>query len=281
MDPRRRPAARQPRRGRGPGRHQRPAPGGAAARRHLPRGRRQARGRRRAVAAGLHRRQRTGRARRRGRRHDRGRRRLRRRLPGVLAAAPRAGDRAGRGQPAGRPRGGQGRVRGRDRRAARAGRASRRPGWRTGCSATGRCAAWPRRRRRAASSRSTSSRPSSYAGERATSCSSWCRATGRSPGPSCASCSGSAGCRCPTPRPRWTATGYERGTITPFGSTTAWPVVADERLLGPRDHPRRRRARGRGRAWTPTRRWLPCSATVADVTDPELTVRRPPNSRRR
>ena len=28
------------------------------------------------------------------------------------------------------------------------------------------------------------------------------------------------------------ATGYERGTITPFGSTTAWPVVADERLLG-------------------------------------------------
>ena len=28
------------------------------------------------------------------------------------------------------------------------------------------------------------------------------------------------------------ATGYERGTITPFGSTTAWPVVADERLRG-------------------------------------------------
>jgi Cys-tRNA(Pro) deacylase len=26
------------------------------------------------------------------------------------------------------------------------------------------------------------------------------------------------------------ATGYERGTITPFGSTTVWPVVADERL---------------------------------------------------
>ena len=25
-------------------------------------------------------------------------------------------------------------------------------------------------------------------------------------------------------------TGYERGTITPFGSTTRWPVVADERL---------------------------------------------------
>jgi Cys-tRNA(Pro) deacylase len=28
------------------------------------------------------------------------------------------------------------------------------------------------------------------------------------------------------------ATGYERGTITPFGSTTAWPVIADERMLG-------------------------------------------------
>jgi prolyl-tRNA editing enzyme YbaK/EbsC (Cys-tRNA(Pro) deacylase) len=28
------------------------------------------------------------------------------------------------------------------------------------------------------------------------------------------------------------ATGYERGTITPFGSTTAWPVVADSRVRG-------------------------------------------------
>lgn len=24
------------------------------------------------------------------------------------------------------------------------------------------------------------------------------------------------------------ATGYERGTITPFGATTAWPVIVDE-----------------------------------------------------
>jgi Cys-tRNA(Pro)/Cys-tRNA(Cys) deacylase len=29
-------------------------------------------------------------------------------------------------------------------------------------------------------------------------------------------------------------TGYERGTITPFGSARAWPVVADERLRGRR-----------------------------------------------
>lgn len=28
------------------------------------------------------------------------------------------------------------------------------------------------------------------------------------------------------------ATGYERGTITPFGSSTAWPVVADTRVAG-------------------------------------------------
>ena len=30
------------------------------------------------------------------------------------------------------------------------------------------------------------------------------------------------------------ATGYERGTITPFGSTTAWPVYVDERIAGKR-----------------------------------------------
>jgi Cys-tRNA(Pro)/Cys-tRNA(Cys) deacylase len=30
------------------------------------------------------------------------------------------------------------------------------------------------------------------------------------------------------------ATGYERGTITPLGSTTAWPVFADERIAGKR-----------------------------------------------
>lgn len=30
------------------------------------------------------------------------------------------------------------------------------------------------------------------------------------------------------------ATGYERGTITPLGSTTAWPVFADSRIAGKR-----------------------------------------------
>ena len=28
------------------------------------------------------------------------------------------------------------------------------------------------------------------------------------------------------------ATGYERGTIVPLGSTTAWPVYADSRVTG-------------------------------------------------
>lgn len=32
----------------------------------------------------------------------------------------------------------------------------------------------------------------------------------------------------------FTATGYERGTITPIGSTTPWPVYADERIQGKR-----------------------------------------------
>lgn len=38
-------------------------------------------------------------------------------------------------------------------------------------------------------------------------------------------------------------TGYERGTITPFGSTTAWPVIADASLAG---DPQRRISLGAG-----------------------------------
>lgn len=41
------------------------------------------------------------------------------------------------------------------------------------------------------------------------------------------------------------ATGYERGTITPFGSTTAWPVVADASLAAV-DEPDRRISLGSG-----------------------------------
>jgi Cys-tRNA(Pro)/Cys-tRNA(Cys) deacylase len=64
------------------------------------------------------------------------------------------------------------------------------------------------------------------------------------------------------------ATGYERGTITPFGSTTAWPVVADERILG------RRITLGAGEpgvavAVDAGEALRALNATVADITDPE------------
>jgi Cys-tRNA(Pro)/Cys-tRNA(Cys) deacylase len=63
-------------------------------------------------------------------------------------------------------------------------------------------------------------------------------------------------------------TGYERGTITPFGSTTAWPVVADELLrgrqvtLGAGEH-------GVAVAVDADAAVQALGATVADVTDPE------------
>lgn len=64
------------------------------------------------------------------------------------------------------------------------------------------------------------------------------------------------------------ATGYERGTITPFGATTAWPVVADERMVG------REVTIGGGVNNTAIAidagvAIEALGATVADVTDPE------------
>lgn len=61
-------------------------------------------------------------------------------------------------------------------------------------------------------------------------------------------------------------TGYERGTITPLGSTTAWPVVADAAMAG-------RISVGGGAhgvALTVDATALVAAlgATVADVTDP-------------
>lgn len=38
----------------------------------------------------------------------------------------------------------------------------------------------------------------------------------------------------PAPEVALEATGYERGTITPLGSTTAWPVYADADMVGRR-----------------------------------------------
>jgi Cys-tRNA(Pro)/Cys-tRNA(Cys) deacylase len=60
------------------------------------------------------------------------------------------------------------------------------------------------------------------------------------------------------------ATGYERGTITPLGSTTAWPVFADERISG-------RIAMGAGEhgfsAWVDAAALIRTfDATVADIS---------------
>ena len=63
-------------------------------------------------------------------------------------------------------------------------------------------------------------------------------------------------------------TGYERGTITPFGSLVAWPVVADSRIrtrtvsIGGGAH---------GLAATVDGAALvhALDATVSDVTEPE------------
>jgi Cys-tRNA(Pro)/Cys-tRNA(Cys) deacylase len=62
-------------------------------------------------------------------------------------------------------------------------------------------------------------------------------------------------------------TGYERGTITPFGSTRAWPVVADATLTG---RPLSIGAGAHGVAATLKADDLVrvLGAQVADVTDP-------------
>ncbi|MEH1130239.1 aminoacyl-tRNA deacylase [Micromonospora sp. CPCC 206061] len=64
------------------------------------------------------------------------------------------------------------------------------------------------------------------------------------------------------------ATGYERGTITPFGSTTAWPVVVDERLRG-RAVTLGSGAHGVAIAVEADAAAEALDATYADVTDPE------------
>ncbi|HWM33560.1 MAG TPA: YbaK/EbsC family protein [Pseudolysinimonas sp.] len=63
------------------------------------------------------------------------------------------------------------------------------------------------------------------------------------------------------------ATGYERGTITPLGSSTAWPVFVDERLVG------RRVSMGAGQhglsVFVEADQLIAgLGATVADISDP-------------
>jgi Cys-tRNA(Pro)/Cys-tRNA(Cys) deacylase len=64
------------------------------------------------------------------------------------------------------------------------------------------------------------------------------------------------------------ATGYERGTITPFGSARPWPVIADERVrgrtitLGAGEH-------GLALAADADAIVRALNASVADISDPE------------
>ncbi len=64
------------------------------------------------------------------------------------------------------------------------------------------------------------------------------------------------------------ATGYERGTITPFGSAAAWPVIADERLRG-RDITLGAGEHGLAVGLAADGALAALAATVADISDPE------------
>ena len=71
----------------------------------------------------------------------------------------------------------------------------------------------------------------------------------------------------PAPELALEATGYERGTITPLGSTTAWPVYADAGMVG------RRASMGAGEhgysIFVDADELLAAlGATVADISEP-------------
>jgi Cys-tRNA(Pro)/Cys-tRNA(Cys) deacylase len=69
------------------------------------------------------------------------------------------------------------------------------------------------------------------------------------------------------------ATGYESGTITPLGSTTAWPVISDERVVG-REITLGAGEHGVAVAVRAEDVLTALSATVADVTESEERVQR-------
>lgn len=78
--------------------------------------------------------------------------------------------------------------------------------------------------------------------------------------------------RLPEPELALQATGYERGTIVPVGSHTAWPVYADERMVGKRVS---MGAGARGYALYVDADGLIAAygATIADITDPIEEIR--------
>jgi Cys-tRNA(Pro)/Cys-tRNA(Cys) deacylase len=63
-------------------------------------------------------------------------------------------------------------------------------------------------------------------------------------------------------------TGYERGTITPFGATRAWPVVADERVVASGAVSVGAGAHGVAATVDGAELVQALGAQVADVTDP-------------
>jgi Cys-tRNA(Pro) deacylase len=63
-------------------------------------------------------------------------------------------------------------------------------------------------------------------------------------------------------------TGYERGTITPFGSLRRWPVVADDRVAG-REITLGAGQHGLAVALAADDAIRALDATVADISDPE------------
>ena len=65
------------------------------------------------------------------------------------------------------------------------------------------------------------------------------------------------------------ATGYERGTITPFGSSEAWPVVADIRVVG-REITLGAGEHGTAIAADAGNIIAVLNATIADISDPEI-----------
>jgi len=74
----------------------------------------------------------------------------------------------------------------------------------------------------------------------------------------------------PAPEVALAATGYERGTITPLGSTTAWPVYVDATVVG---SPGRRVSMGAGEHGyslfvDADELVAALGATVADITEP-------------
>ena len=63
-------------------------------------------------------------------------------------------------------------------------------------------------------------------------------------------------------------TGYERGTITPFGSVRRWPVIADERMAG-REITLGAGQPGLAAALDADGAVRALDATMADISDPE------------